>query len=87
MTAVEISTKIKESICSKIDENAQINIIDETHKHQKHKGFVEGRYHFLVEIKSDILASVSRVKSHKQIFSSIDELMPFIHAFSIKIIK
>ena len=86
MDALDVSVKIKENILLKIDSSAVIDIIDETYKHEQHKGFQKSKYHFLLEIKSDKLASMTRVKSHKEIFNSVNELMPYIHALSIKIV-
>ncbi len=74
----------KKNLLSKVDSQADIKIIDEN-KHQKHKGYVEGKYHFLLEIDSGKLSSMSKISSHKSIYKALDELMPFIHALSIKI--
>ena len=88
MNSQEIMQLITNNILEKIDNNAEINIIDETHKHQKHRGFIEGKYHYLLEIKSDILKELNRVKSHKKIYESNSELIEkYIHALSIKIQK
>jgi BolA protein len=86
MNALDISEDIKNNILLKIDNTAHIEITDETYKHQKHKGFQQDKYHFLLEIKSDKLSSMTRIKSHKEIFSSVNHLMPSIHALSIKIV-
>ena len=77
--------QVQQAILTKVDSHADIKIIDETHKHQKHKGYIEGKHHFLLEIKSDKLSSMSKISSHKSIYKAIHELMPFIHALSIKI--
>ncbi|MFC4891909.1 BolA family protein [Pseudofrancisella aestuarii] len=87
MNSSAIATEIKERILEKIDSNAEINIIDETHKHKKHKGFIEGKYHFLIEINSRELNNLSRLKAHQEIYKSLEDLMQHIHALSIKLIN
>jgi BolA protein len=78
--------KIRQSLLKDIDSAAFIKIIDETHKHKKHKGFIEGKRHFALEIASDKLNSISKIKAHKSIYKAIDPLMEHIHALSIKIL-
>ncbi len=85
MNKSDLINNIHINILTKIDSQADIKIIDETHKHKKHKGYIEGKYHFLVEITSSKLRSISKISAHKNIYKAVDELMPFIHAFSIKI--
>ena len=85
MNKSDLIKNIDKNLLSKVDSQADIKIIDETHKHQKHKGYVEGKYHFLLEIDSGKLSSMSKISAHKSIYKALDELMPFIHALSIKI--
>ncbi|APC97343.1 BolA/IbaG family iron-sulfur metabolism protein [Francisella frigiditurris] len=87
MNSSAIATEIKQNILEKIDSNAEINIVDETHKHKKHKGFIEGKYHFLIEINSKELNNLSRLKAHQEIYKSLGNLMQYIHALSIKLIN
>lgn len=77
--------QIKLCLLAEVDSLADIKIIDETHLHQKHKGFIEGKYHFLLEINSTKLSSMSKISAHKSIYKAVDKLMSFIHALSIKI--
>ena len=85
MSKSELINDIHKNLLSKVDSQAGIKIIDETHKHQKHKGYIEGKYHFLLEIDSSKLSSMSKISVHKSIYKALDEFMPFIHALSIKI--
>lgn len=77
--------KIKQNLHTNIDSQADIKIIDETYKHTKHKGYVEGKYHLLLEINSDKLNAMSKISAHKNIYNTVNELMPYIHALSIKL--
>ena len=77
--------QIQQCLLARVDSQADIKIIDETHMHKKHKGYIEGKYHFLLEINSSKLSSMNKISAHKSIYKAIDEIMPFIHAFSIKI--
>ncbi|ASG67575.1 hypothetical protein fh0823_02340 [Francisella halioticida] len=85
MDSITVTNKIKELILSKIDPQANIKIINETHKHVKHKGYTEGKYHFAINISSDKLNTMRKISSHKEIYKAINNLMPYIHALSIKI--
>ncbi|WP_150465848.1 BolA/IbaG family iron-sulfur metabolism protein [Francisella sp. SYW-2] len=85
MDSTAVATQIKSEILSKIDSQALIEVIDETHKHTKHKGFVEGKYHYVINISSKKLSDSSKIKAHKEVFKSVEKLMPYIHALSIKI--
>lgn len=77
--------QIQLCLLAKVDSQADIKVIDETYKHKKHKGYIEGKYHFLLEIDSKKLNSISKISAHKSIYKAVDKLMPFIHALSIKI--
>jgi len=85
MNKSALINQIKQCLLAQVDSQADIKIIDETHLHQKHKGYIEGKYHFLLEIESSKLNSMSKILAHKSIYKAVDELMPFIHALSIKI--
>ena len=85
MDIIDLKQQIKDTILTTIDANAEIKICDESHKHHKHKGYVPGKYHLNLDIKSDTLNSLARIKSHKEIYRTLDNLMGNIHALSIKI--
>jgi BolA protein len=85
MDSITVTNQIKELILSKIDTQASIEIINETHKHVKHKGYSEGKYHFALTISSEKLSSMRKISSHKEIYRAVNDLMPYIHALSIRI--
>ncbi len=65
-----------------------LELIDETHKHQKHKQFQAGKSHFKLRIASEQLSSLSTLKAHQAIYTCLGELMQTqIHALSIQIDK
>lgn len=85
MDSITVTNQIKDLILSKIDPQANIQIINETHKHVKHKGYTEGKYHFALNISSEKLSTMKKISSHKEIYRAVNDLMPYIHALSIKI--
>ena len=82
-----LTEEIRKSLLKNIDPKVDIKIIDETHKHKKHKGFIEGKRHFALEISSEELSSLSKINAHKNIYKAVDSIMEHIHALSIKIIN
>lgn len=65
-----------------------LELIDETHQHQKHKQFQTGKSHFKLRIASKQLANLSTLKAHQAIYACLGELMQTkIHALSIQIEK
>ena len=77
----EIRVKLKEEI--KIE---NIDIVDNSHKHKKHKSFSPEKFHLHLKIKSIYLDSISRVNAQKMIMKVLkDELSTKIHALEISI--
>ena len=77
----EIRVKLKEEI--KIE---NIDIVDNSHKHKKHKSFSPEKFHLHLKIKSLYLGSISRVNAQKMIMKVLkDELSTKIHALEISI--
>jgi BolA protein len=77
-----IEKKIKENI--KVEE---IIIIDNSHKHKKHKFFDVNKYHLYLKVKSKYLSTLSRLDSQRIIMKTLEEeLKTKIHALEIKII-
>ena len=77
--------KIKERLRNKIKlEN--IEIVDNSYKHIKHKSFSPEKYHLELKIKSIYLNSLSRVNAQKIVMKVLEEdLKKKIHALEIKI--
>ena len=79
----ELDRKIKEKI--KLE---KLEIIDNTHKHKKHKFFSPGKLHLHLKIKSIFLNSISRINAQKLVMKVLKEdLKNKIHALEITIEK
>ena len=64
----------------------QIEIVDNSHKHVKHKSFSPEKFHLHLKIKSLYLNSLSRVTAQKEVMKVLkDELSNKIHALEISI--
>jgi BolA protein len=78
-----------EEICIKLKEEIKIeniDIVDNSHKHKKHKSFSPEKFHLHLKIKSLYLDSISRVNAQKMIMKVLkDELSTKIHALEISI--
>ena len=79
----DIESKLKKNI--QIDE---IKIVDNSHKHKKHKFFSPEKLHLHLKIKSLYLSSLSRVSAQKMIMKILShDLKSKIHALEISIEK
>tara|TARA_E500000178_G_scaffold326015_1_gene353847 strand:+ start:75 stop:332 length:258 start_codon:yes stop_codon:yes gene_type:complete len=80
-----------EEICSKLNSEIQIeniDIVDNSHKHKRHKSFSPEKFHLHLKIKSSYLNSLSRVDSQKMIMKVLkNDLNTKIHALEISIEK
>jgi len=77
----DIITKLKKEI-----EIEQIEIVDNSHKHVKHKSFSPDKFHLHLKIRSLYLNSLSRVTAQKEVMKVLkDELSNKIHALEISI--
>ena len=77
----DIISKLKKEI-----EIEQIEIVDNSHKHVKHKSFTPDKFHLHLKIKSLYLNSLSRVTAQKEVMKVLkDELSNRIHALEISI--
>jgi len=64
----------------------KIEIVDNSHKHAKHKSFSPDKFHLQLKIRSLYLNSLSRVKAQKEVMRVLkDELSNKIHALEISI--
>ena len=79
----DIIVKLKKEI-----EIEQIEIVDNSYKHVKHKSFSPDKFHLHFKIKSLYLNSLSRVTAQKEVMKVLkDELSNKIHALEISIEK
>jgi len=63
-----------------------ISIQDKTHLHKNHLSHQEGKFHLLINIKSEELSKQSKVQSTKKIYKILDdEIKKFIHSIQILI--
>ncbi len=64
----------------------EINLIDNSHLHKKHKSFDANKYHIKLVIKSNKLKNMKKIDAHKAIFSLLEnEMKSQIHALEIYI--
>tara|TARA_X000001036_G_C20275806_1_gene642273 strand:+ start:153 stop:410 length:258 start_codon:yes stop_codon:yes gene_type:complete len=79
----EISKKLNKEIAIE-----DLRIVDNSHKHRKHKFFSPEKFHLQLKIKSLYLNSLSRVNAQKIIMKVLSEdLKTKIHALEINIEK
>ena len=77
----DIIAKLKKEI-----EIEEIEIVDNSHKHAKHKSFSSDKFHLHLKIKSLYLNSLSRVTAQKEVMKVLkNELSNKIHALEISI--
>ena len=80
-----------ETLCTKLSNEIEIeniDIVDNSHKHKRHKSFSPEKFHLHLKIKSIYLDSISRVSAQKMIMKVLkDDLITKIHALEISIEK
>ncbi len=63
-----------------------IIIKDKTHLHKNHLSHTEGKFHLLINIKSEQLKELNRVEGTKKIYHILDnEIKLYIHSIQILI--
>ena len=79
----QIEEKLKKNI--KLE---KLEIIDNSHKHKKHKFYSSNKYHLELKIKSLYLNSISRISAQKIVMKVLKEDLKLkIHALEITIEK
>ena len=77
----EIKKKLKDNI-----DYESLEIVDNSHKHIKHKSFSKKKHYFKLKFKASYLSSLSRVEAHQIIMKVLSqELKERIHALEISI--
>ena len=77
---------IEKKIKSKV-KLEKLEIVDNSHKHKRHKSFAPERYHIKLILKSKYLSSISRLEAHKIVNEILKEdLKTKIHALEINIV-
>ena len=75
--------KIKERISKKFNPE-KILLIDNSNLHKKHKFYDSKKFHLKLIIKSEKLKNMSKLESHRAIFSLLEEdIKEKIHALEI----
>ena len=78
-------------ICIKLNNEIEIehiDIVDNSHKHKKHKSFSPEKFHLHLKIRSLYLDSISRLNAQKMVMKVLkDDLNTKIHALEISIEK
>ena len=86
MDIIKISKKIESKLLSDTSIR-DVKIIDNTFKHLKHSSHQKGKFHFKLEINSDLLKNKNRVESNKVIYKILsEELKTEIHSLQISFI-
>tara|TARA_B000000532_G_scaffold160366_1_gene129253 strand:+ start:408 stop:665 length:258 start_codon:yes stop_codon:yes gene_type:complete len=77
--------EIKKKLLNKFQiEN--LEIVDNSYKHKKHKFFSPGKFHIHLKIKSSYLNSLPKLKAQKMIMKTLEEdLKSKLHALEISI--
>ena len=80
-----------EEICIRLKKEIEIEdikVVDNSHKHKRHKFFSPEKYHLHLKIKSLFLKSLSKVNAQRMIMKILkDDLKTKIHALEISIEK
>mgnify|MGYP001196066691 CR=1 FL=1 len=77
----EIEEKLKKEINIE-----SIRIIDNSHKHSKHKFFDKNRFHLKLVISSKELLKSQKIKAHRKIMNILkSDMREKIHALEIEI--
>ena len=77
--------QIKEKIKNKI-KLEEIKIIDNTDAHKNHKNFQEGKFHLILEIRSNYLNKFKRLEAEKILMEIVrDEFKKNLHALEIRL--
>ena len=77
--------EIKSKINTKFNPE-KISLIDNSSLHVKHKSFDTNKFHLKLIIKSKILKNMSKIDSHRAIYSVLnEEIKNKIHALEIYI--
>ena len=78
-------------ISSKLHQDFDIvtlEVIDDTHKHKKHKSFIPGKHHITIKINAKNFTEKNLIESHRAINNSLRSFFQSdIHALSIKILQ
>jgi BolA protein len=64
---------------------SQLEVIDESHRHEGHAGAAGGQSHFRIRIMSEAFRGISAVSRHRLVYAAVDDLLKSdIHALAIE---
>lgn len=64
---------------------AEIELVDESHRHVGHAGARDGRGHFALRIRSEAFRGLAPLARHRRVYEALGDLMQSdIHALSIQ---
>ncbi|MFT3792146.1 MAG: BolA family protein [Rudaea sp.] len=64
---------------------AQLDIVDESHRHVGHAGARDGRGHFRVRIVSPVFGGLAQVRRHQRVYAALGDMMRTdIHALTLE---
>jgi len=68
---------------------AEVTVTNNSHLHAGHAGSPNsGRSHFRLEIRSEALAALPRVRAHQRVYEILaEEMASHIHALEINLVK
>lgn len=83
---------VRDVIAQKLSQKfvpTQLEVIDESSRHQGHAGWREGgETHFRVRIAAPALVGQSRVAQHRAVMETLDaELKSGVHALAIEVLR
>ena len=82
----QLSKKIENKLL-KDNSIKDVKIIDNSYNHLKHNSHQECKFHIKLEINSDMLKKINRIKSNKVIYKILsEELKNDIHSLQISFI-
>ena len=83
MNIKELITTIKNKLEEKIVIQ-DLKIEDKSFLHKKHKGYIEGKFHLKLTLKSEELNKVNKIDSNKKIYNILNfEIKHHIHSIQI----
>ena len=83
MNIKELITTIKNKLEEKIVIQ-DLKIEDKSFLHKKHKGYIEGKFHLKLTLKSEELNKVNKIDSNKIIYNILNfEIKHYIHSIQI----
>ena len=82
---ITLLEEVKKKIVKELNP-VQIQLIDNSSLHNKHKSYDSNKFHIKLIIESKKLKNMSKIEAHKLIFSILkDEMKNKIHALEIEL--